>query len=61
MLPDAGKVILSLEDAERAGWGSVLEKSSTGGYFSSITNIMEVKSMMGSRSASCSSESTRTP
>lgn len=38
MLPDAGEVILGLEDAERAGWGSVLEKSSTGGYLPFITN-----------------------
>lgn len=41
MLPDAGEVILGLEDAERAGWGSVLKKSSTGGYCPFITNKME--------------------
>lgn len=40
VLPDAGKVILGLEDAERASWGSVLEKSSTGGYFPFIINVM---------------------
>jgi hypothetical protein len=33
MLSDASEIILGLENAERAGRSSVLEKSSTGSYF----------------------------
>ena len=37
MLPDAGEIILSLEDTERASRGSVLEKSTAGSCSSNST------------------------